>query len=136
MKLAIPSALASIVEYMGFEMVGIVSSYISVDANAALFITINMLIVIYMIAFGFSQAATTLVGQYIGSMEIEKAKHYTRFILKISLVFAALISLTIFLLRRQIALFYTDIESVISLTEISLSYLALIHLFDFNYTVL
>lgn len=62
LKLAIPSALVCIVEYMGFELLGIISSYISVDANAALFITINMLIVIYMIAFGFSQAATTLVG--------------------------------------------------------------------------
>jgi len=69
-------------------------------------------------------------------MEIKKAKEYTHFILKISVLFAALISLSIFILRRQIALFYTDIESVISLTEISLSYLALIHLFDFNYTVL
>lgn len=53
-KLAVPSACICIIEYFGFEALGILSSYISVDANAAMFLTLNIGIVLFMIPLGFS----------------------------------------------------------------------------------
>ncbi len=99
-KLAVPSAGICVIEYFGFEALGLMSSYISVDANAAMFLSLNIGIVLFMIPLGFSQAATSLVGQSIGKMNAVEAKNYTKFIFKLSLLFSACIASAIFLLRH------------------------------------
>jgi MATE family multidrug resistance protein len=64
--LAIPSTLMLCLEFWGFEIMTLLSGYISVVATAAQTITLNVCFILFMFPLGLNIAATAIIGKYIG----------------------------------------------------------------------
>ncbi|CDW73086.1 multidrug and toxin extrusion protein 1 [Stylonychia lemnae] len=134
-KLAIPGAIMYALEYAGYEVLCMISGYISVTANAAQFIILSTNVMFYMIPQGIGLANTAIVGKSIGKMQSNVAKAQSNYIIKLSYVFALLMASIQFSLRYQIARIFTSnpevIEIIVYSTQVSCISLAL----DFIYCV-
>jgi len=67
LKLGIPAALLAILEWWAYELMTVISGYISVTAQASQVVIMNIIALLFMIAIGLNQAAATTIGQKIGN---------------------------------------------------------------------
>jgi MATE family multidrug resistance protein len=72
LKLGVPAALMFSLEWWVYEILTLMSGYISVEATAAEIILVNINGLLFMIPYGISQAATTVVGNSIGENNVKK----------------------------------------------------------------
>ncbi|CDW76610.1 transparent testa 12 protein [Stylonychia lemnae] len=134
-KLAIPSALIFCMEYLGFEVLCIISGYISVAANAAQVITLTSNLMFYMIPTGFSMASTTIVGQLIGQKKSKLAKANSSFIIKYSCFLALFMGGLLFVLRNQLAGAFSTNPEVVDITSQAFKVSAISASIDFIYAM-
>ncbi len=74
----------------------------------------------YMPGFGFSIAATTLVGQYLGKKDEKKAKRAAMEAAKMAAMFMGVAGIIMILFPKYIALLFTDDPQIISLASLYL----------------
>jgi MATE family multidrug resistance protein len=77
LKKAIPAAVLFAADWLGFEILTLMSSYLSAVDLAANICLFNYITNIFMISMGLSFACSTLVGNSIGANNVNKAKKYT-----------------------------------------------------------
>ncbi|MCK8826808.1 MATE family efflux transporter [Natroniella acetigena] len=87
---------------------------LTIAANA---IIINMLMIPVMFGFGFAVAATTLVGQSLGSKKYDLAKAYGKQSTYITMVLMSILSVPMFIWARPIIKLYTDNPEVVMIAE-------------------
>jgi putative MATE family efflux protein len=112
-RIGFPTAMERFVLSMGqVFMTRIVASLGTVQL-AAHHIAIVAEAISYMPGFGFSIAATTLVGQMLGAKRPDKAEKYAYETLRISVVVMTVMGMILFLFPRQLMQIFTDDPDVI-----------------------
>ncbi len=127
---AIPAAIMFCADYIGFEILTFLASFlgpIQLASNVCLF---NFISITYMLQLGLSITATTLVGNSIGAQNKKNVIKYSTCIIIISLFIATLVTVIIILFRREISTFYTDQKDVSELVYDLLGIYILFSLFD------
>jgi MATE family multidrug resistance protein len=108
LKKAVPAAILFAADWIGFEILTLMSSYIgslSLAANVCLF---NFITMIFMIPMGLSFASSTLVGNSIGANDVKHAKLYTVAALITGGSIIGVITLIVYLLQNNIPYLYTS----------------------------
>jgi MATE family multidrug resistance protein len=108
LKKGVPAAILFAADWLGFEVLTLMSSYLSpldLAANVCLF---NFITLIFMIPCGLSFATTTLVGNSIGQQDVEKAKRYTWCAVICGLIMIGTTTSLVLLFRETIPYVYTS----------------------------
>ncbi len=108
-----PVALQSVFEIAAFSFAGIMAGWISVDAQAAHQIALNLASMTYMIASGIGAAAGVLTGNYFGKKDYLALRNsgYSNF--HIGLFFMSITALMFIALHPILPYIYTDDLNVI-----------------------
>ncbi len=113
LKIGLPASIErgiSMISFMFF--VGLIASY-STEALAAYQVGLRIEGIAFMPGFGFSIAAMTLVGQYIGAKRIDLAEQSALYTAKLAATFMGLVGiLMIFFPQYAIHIFTQDEETV------------------------
>ena len=115
LKLAVPSTVMFAADWLGFEVLTFMSSYlgnISLAANVVLF---NFISLIFMIPLGISFAVTSLVGNSIGSGDIDNSKKYSIMGVVMGTSIVASLTILVFIFRFNIPYVYTYEEDIIEI---------------------
>ncbi|CDW88643.1 na+-driven multidrug efflux pump [Stylonychia lemnae] len=134
-KLAIPSAIMLCIEFAGFEILCIVSGFISVPANAAQVIALSINGMFYMIPAGISQATTTIIGKLIGQQQSRIAKAQSCYIIKICYIFSLIMGGILFISRYHLARLFSSNIQVTEITQNAIKISCFSHMLDFVYGV-
>lgn len=108
LKKGIPAAILFAADWLGFEVLTLMSSYLSpldLAANVCLF---NFITLIFMIPCGMSFATTTLVGNSIGQSDPDKAKRYTLSAVLCGLIMIGTTTTLVLIFRDSIPYVYTS----------------------------
>ncbi len=114
LAVGIPAGIESLMlrgAMMGFTMI---VANLGTNLYAAHQIGIRIDSVAFMPGFGFSVAATTLVGQNLGAEQPEEARRAGNVTTIMGAAFMGAVGLIIFIFARQLMWFFTDIEEVIT----------------------
>lgn len=125
-----PVALQSVFEIAAFSFAGIMAGWISVDAQAAHQIALNLASMTYMIASGIGAAAGVLTGNYLGKKDFLALRNsgYSNF--HIGLFFMALTALFFIILHPFLPYIYTDDLNVIPIAANLFIIAGIFQLFD------
>jgi MATE family multidrug resistance protein len=115
LKKAVPSAILFAADWLGFEVLTLMSSYISPNALAANVCLFNFITMIFMIPMGLSFATTTLVGNSLGGNKPKQAKIYTKASLTVGVLIIGTITLSVYLFKNTIPFVYTSDPNIASL---------------------
>ena len=114
LKIAVPAAFQYIIEVGAFSFAIVMMGWISTTMQAAHQIAINLAAITYMMATGFSSAATIRVGNQLGRKDIPNLRRAVLSIL-ILVVFFMSISALIFVFGREVLpLFYNKEPEVVA----------------------
>lgn len=108
LKKAVPAAILFAADWLGFEILTLMSSYLTPSDLAANICLFNFITLIFMIPMGLSFAATTLVGNSIGERRVNKAKTYQNGALLCSVGIISGITLFVLFFRQSIPYVYTS----------------------------
>jgi MATE family multidrug resistance protein len=115
LKLAVPSTILFAADWLGFEVLTFMSSYlgnISLAANVVLF---NFITLIFMIPLGISFAVTTLVGNSIGSRDINSAKKYSIIAVVTGVSMVSVATILVLIFKSSIPYVYTSDEDIVEI---------------------
>ncbi|CAK9442309.1 uncharacterized protein LODBEIA_P60520 [Lodderomyces beijingensis] len=113
-SLAIPGLIMLEAEFLAFEILTLLASYIDTTSLAAQSIGTTMASLTYQVPFAIGIASSTRIANFLGAGLAESAKITTQVSLSFGLVISALNFLALFVFRRQIAYAFTDDEEVIA----------------------
>jgi putative MATE family efflux protein len=123
-RIGTPSAIEQgVIQGARLWYMAIIAQY-GTDPLAAYMIGVSILSLSFMPGFGFSVAASTLVGQSLGAKEPAAAESYGWEATKLATIVMSLLGLVLFVAARPIALIYVKEESVIAFTVIFVRILA------------
>jgi MATE family multidrug resistance protein len=94
LSIGVPGAMMLCFEWWAFELLALLSGLISVEAQAAEIVVINMASFFFMVPLGTSYAASALTGFFLGEGKINQAKKYGH----LTLVFSTIITIAIVVL--------------------------------------
>jgi MATE family multidrug resistance protein len=117
LKKAVPAAILFAADWIGFEILTLMSSYLSNLSLAANVCFLNFITIIFMISMGLSFASTTLVGNSIGAYDVKRAKLYTIAALIADIVIFSILTLLVLIFRQYIPYVYTSDEKIVRLVE-------------------
>jgi len=109
LKLAVPSVLMFCLEWNAFQFLILMAGYISNKHLAAQVILYNICFVSFIVAYGISMAASTLVGNSIGAKNIPLAKKYAKIIISGSFIVNLTVATSIYVFREQITSVYVAV---------------------------
>lgn len=117
LKKAVPAAILFAADWLGFEILTFMSSYISPQALAANICLFNFITLIFMIPLGMSFATTTLVGISIGGQKVKNAKKYTIASVVLALCVISVTTTFVIIFRDTLPHLYTHEENVAKLVS-------------------
>jgi putative MATE family efflux protein len=124
LRIGSPSALeAALIQGGMLWYMSVITQY-GTDPLAAYLIGVSIMSLSFMPGFGFSVAASTLVGQSLGAQEPEKAAAYGWEAMRLAVIAMSLIGVVLFLAARPIGLIYVDEENVVAYIVIFVRILA------------
>ncbi len=103
-----PVALQSVFEIAAFSFAGIMAGWISVDAQAAHQIALNLASMTYMIASGIGAAAGVLSGNYFGKRDYLALKYSSLSNFHIGMFFMSITALLFIIFHQYLPLIYTQ----------------------------
>lgn len=109
---AIPAAILFSADWIGFEILTFMSSFLGSDQLAANVCQFNFISVIFMIHLGLSIATTTLVGNSIGAEHKKKVMEYAYSSLGLGIVLMIISTSLVIFFRSYIPGMYTTEENV------------------------
>ena len=112
LKKAVPASILFSADWLGFEILTLMSSYISPISLAANVVLFNFITMIFMIPMGLSFASTTLVGISIGGNQPKKAKIYAKAAVTGGIILIGSITLLVFIFKYKIPYLYTENEEI------------------------
>ncbi|EGW29987.1 ethionine resistance protein [Spathaspora passalidarum NRRL Y-27907] len=113
-QLAIPGLIMLEAEFLAFEIMTLMASYLGTIALAAQSIGTTMACVTYQVPFAVGIASSTRIANYLGAGLGAAARTTTKVSLTFGLLIAFLNFLFLFCFRREIAITFTKDEEVIS----------------------
>ncbi|WKA12109.1 hypothetical protein VitviT2T_029532 [Vitis vinifera] len=115
LKLALPSAAMVCLEYCAFEILVLLAGLMpnSETSTSLIAMCVNTEAIAYMIAYGFSAAASTRVSNELGAGNPDRAKHAMAVTLKISICVALVVVLLLALCHNIWASFFSDSTVII-----------------------
>lgn len=133
LRVGIPAALEQFIMQGGFLLLQVVISGMGTVAIAVYQIGMSINSISFMPVWGFSMAATTLVGQSLGAQNPDLAEAYVKRILKMSLVLICVLgSLSFSFSRQLVSIYSSDLEILkignfaIKILSLSLPFLCLV----------
>jgi MATE family multidrug resistance protein len=115
LKKAVPAAILFAADWIGFEILTLMSSYISSLSLAANVCLFNFITIIFMIPMGLSFASSALVGNCIGANNIKNAKIFTKAALLSGICIITSITVFVFIFEKQIPYLYTADSTIATL---------------------
>jgi MATE family multidrug resistance protein len=115
LNLAIPSTIMFAADWIGFEILTFMSSYIGNISLAANVVLFNFISLIFMIPLGISFAVTSLVGNSIGKNKIEDAKNFSIIGVVTGMSIVGFLSILVYLFKNIIPYVYTCEENIIEI---------------------
>jgi len=115
-KYALPSAVLFAADWIGFDILTIMASYLSEVDLAANICLFNFMTLIFMIPMGISFATTTFVGNAIGGNNVEIAKKFATVACVLTGIVVGVLNTFVFIFRAYIPYFYTIDEDIASLS--------------------
>ena len=110
--LALPAVLNSCSDWWAFEILIFVSGYVGVAHQAAFVILQSIASQIFMVPFGLSTTACTLIGANIGQQDVPMAKRWFKLITAYTLVYGLFLTFVLLAYKVQIASIFTDDQEV------------------------
>ena len=129
-RLGIPAGLAVLVEVTSFTLMALFIARQGTLASAAHQIVTNLAAVIYMIPLSIAIATSARVSFWLGAGDAKKARGAIRGGLRLALVTALALSITVGLARHEIAAVYSSNPEVVALAAALLAWLALYQVAD------
>ena len=120
LRISLPAFINDVVWSLAFSMYSVILGHLGSDAVAANSIANTALDIGAVMARGFANATTIIVGKALGENELDTAKTYGRWMVYITLIFSALGGLLMILIKPLIIMLYTG-----KLTETALRYAGL-----------
>jgi MATE family multidrug resistance protein len=117
LKLAIPSAIMFSAEWLGFEILTVMSSFLGDIPLAANICIFNFLVLIFTIPEGLSLSVSTHVGNMIGEKNIVSAKMYSIVGLVVGNIIMFICTLLLYIFNNEIAYLYTNNDEIASLAS-------------------
>ncbi len=108
LKYGVPSAILFAANWLGVEVMILLSSYLNYESMVANVCLLNLTTLIFMIPMGISYALTILIGQAIGASNVLAAKYLSVVGLCLGLIFIGITNSFIYLYRHSIPYLYTD----------------------------
>jgi MATE family multidrug resistance protein len=130
LRVGIPVAIHNVLDMGSFLVFFGYIGRIGTESLAANQIIIQILALSFMPCQGFSVAATTLMGQYIGAKSLDLAKKSAYSSLKLGLLYSLFIALCYILLSKQLVRIFTSDPTVVSLGVRIILMAALFQIFD------
>jgi MATE family multidrug resistance protein len=130
LSLAIPGFVMIESEYLSFEILTVMASYFGTNSLAAQSIVSNIGSLTYQLPFAVGCAISTRVAIYIGSGSIRSSKISVKISFFVAAVVGTFTCLTIILLRRPLAMLFSNDEEVIELAVHSMPILGVNQLTD------
>ncbi|KAL5978683.1 hypothetical protein ACLOJK_029800 [Asimina triloba] len=132
MRLAIPSAIMVCLEYWAFEVLVLLAGLIPDlgKSTSLIAISVNTEAVSFMITYGFSAAVSTRVSNELGAGHVDKAKNAVAVTLKLSVILAAVVVLSLLFGHNIWASSFTDNPTIIKAFASMTPLLAVSILFD------
>lgn len=115
LKIGIPTAFTLLFEVTLFAVVAILLARFGADIVASHQIALNIMSVFFMLPLSIGLASTIRIGYVLGQNDPERAKATVNSALFLGLSFAALSSITSYLLRYQFSSLYTNEIEVIQM---------------------
>jgi len=128
-KIGVPASLEQLVMQGGFLVVQIIVSTMGTTAIAVYQIGMNANSLAFMPIFGFSIAATALVGRSLGAEEFDMAETYAKVSRNISVAVISVIGVFMFVFSKQLAALYTTDPEVIRVSASILKIFAVVEPF-------
>lgn len=125
LRVGIPAALEQFIMHGGFLILQVIISGMGTIAIAVYQIGMSINSISFMPVWGFSMAATTLVGQSLGASKIDLAEEYVRRILKMSLILICLLGSISFTFSRQLVFIYSLDPEIIRIGNFAIKILSL-----------
>jgi len=120
-----PTGLEQLLMQIGFLMYLSIAARYGTSAVAAYFIGVKILALSFLPGFGFSAAASTIVGQQLGARQPQSAERSGWEANRLAMILMSIAGLVIFLLARPIAQLFIDDPEVVSDTVSFIHVLAL-----------
>jgi MATE family multidrug resistance protein len=117
LKKGVPAAILFAADWLGFEVLTLMASYLSPLDLAANVCLLNFITLIFMIPMGLSFATTTLVGNSIGEQKPEIAKLYTKGALCFGLGMISITTMLVIIYRNSIPYVYTSEPEIANLVS-------------------
>lgn len=112
LKKAIPASILFAADWLGFEILTLMSSYLSPLSLASNVCLFNFITLIFMLPMGLSFASTTLVGNSIGANDSIKAKTYATAALIAGVFMVGILTILVYLFKDRIPYLYTSDDRV------------------------
>ena len=107
LRIAIWSIFNSIVEGYSWQLMILVSGYLSVADQAANMVVMNLVILFYAVNVGLMHASCTLIGQSIGKNDPAVAKSYLSSLIRFCVGMMLVFNIILFFLKDQVISVYT-----------------------------
>ena len=108
LKISMPAFINDVVWSIAFSMYSVILGHLGSDAVAANSIANTALDIGAVMCRGFANATAIIVGKALGENEIEQAKKYGRWMVRLTLVFAILGGGAMLLLKPVVNMIYAD----------------------------
>jgi len=115
LKLGVPAAILFAANWLGVEVMTLLSSYMNYESLVANVCLLNLTTLIFMIPMGISYALTLLIGQAIGASNTTAAKYLSVIGVGIGLLFIGIANFFIYVYREYIPYLYTDDKKIADL---------------------
>ena len=111
-KKAVPAAILFSADWLGFEVLILMSSYLGSASLAANICIFNFVTLMFNIPMGLSFTTTTLVGNCIGRRDVKTAKKIAIVSICTGIFFIGIFAILILIFKNSISLVYTQNEEV------------------------
>lgn len=125
LRVGIPAALEQFIMQGGFLILQVIISGMGTIAIAVYQIGMSINSISFMPVWGFSMAATTLVGQSLGALRPDIAEEYVKRILKMSLILICILGSMSFTFSKQLVSIYSLDSEIIRIGNFAIKILSL-----------
>lgn len=129
-RLGLPMGGAMMIETTGFTFMALFISRISSIQVAGHQLAANVAALLFMVPLSIGYATGALVAQRIGAGDRADVERLSRHGVQLAILVAALLGLTVFVLRRPLLELYTDDAQVIAAALPLLAWVAVFHMAD------
>ena len=115
MSIGLPSALMICFEWWAFEVLAVLSGYISIEALAAEIVIINIVSFIFMMPLGISYAASSLTGNYLGQGKVGLARRFSNMTLLLNLILSLFTMALLLIYHHELSSLFTSDPAIVEI---------------------